>query len=53
MKLAKSEAEKIINAYKADLESNYQGNVNKMNGKNGAAGNELQANTASDIANLE
>jgi V-type H+-transporting ATPase subunit G len=53
MKEAKSEAEKLIAAYKSELETNFQASLAKMNGSNGVAGNQLQASTNNDVSMMQ
>jgi vacuolar-type H+-ATPase subunit H len=52
LKEAKSEAEQIIAAYRAELEQNYQTLLAKQSGSSGLAGNELNNATTNDIAKL-
>ena len=50
MKEAKSEAEQIVSAYRAEMESKFQEKLAKTTGTQGTAGNELQTTTSNDIA---
>mmetsp|Transcript_29975 Transcript_29975/g.41186 ORF Transcript_29975/g.41186 Transcript_29975/m.41186 type:complete len:109 (-) Transcript_29975:96-422(-) len=52
MKEAKVEAENVLSSYRAEMEANYQAELAKLNGKSGAAGNELQVNTNNDISSM-
>lgn len=49
IKDAKLEAEKTVQAYKAEMEASYQDALAKVNGKTGAANNELQMATSNDV----
>ncbi|RYH24577.1 V-type ATPase subunit G [archaeon] len=49
LKEAKIEAERIVAAYKAEMEATYQDALAKINSKSGAANNELQGSTNNDI----
>lgn len=50
IKEAKIEAEKMVAAYRAEMEAAYQDSLTKVNGMTGAAGNELQMSTSNDIS---
>jgi V-type H+-transporting ATPase subunit G len=52
MKEAKTEAEKIVAAYKAEMETKYQEALSKVNSKSGASNNELQLSTTNDINSM-
>lgn len=52
LKESKGEAEKIVQAYKAEMEAAYQDALAKVNGKTGAAANELSASTNSDVSTM-
>mmetsp|Transcript_38042 Transcript_38042/g.82861 ORF Transcript_38042/g.82861 Transcript_38042/m.82861 type:complete len:111 (+) Transcript_38042:30-362(+) len=52
MKEAKIEADQIIAAYRAEMEAVYQKSLATQTGSSGAAGNELQMSTDSDIRNM-
>mmetsp|Transcript_4421 Transcript_4421/g.4433 ORF Transcript_4421/g.4433 Transcript_4421/m.4433 type:complete len:109 (-) Transcript_4421:79-405(-) len=52
MKEAKIEADQIIAAYRAEMETVYQRTVAQQTGSSGAAGNELAMQTENDIRNM-
>eukprot|EP01032_Pedospumella_encystans_P010144 gene10144-11882_t len=53
MKEAKSEAEKIIANYRAEMEATYQVALAKSNSTSGTAGSELEASTNSGIKDMQ
>lgn len=53
MKEAKVEAEQIIAAYRAEMESAYQKKLMAQTGSSGAAGNELTMKTEAEIDTMK
>ncbi len=53
MKEAKTEAEQIIAAYRAEMEASFKEAQLKVSGKTGVATNELQASTSTDINTMK
>mmetsp|Transcript_121252 Transcript_121252/g.238273 ORF Transcript_121252/g.238273 Transcript_121252/m.238273 type:complete len:110 (+) Transcript_121252:154-483(+) len=53
MKEAKSEAERIINAYRAEMEVSYQVSLAKTNGTSGVAGTELESSTNNSVKSMK
>mmetsp|Transcript_47596 Transcript_47596/g.97320 ORF Transcript_47596/g.97320 Transcript_47596/m.97320 type:complete len:112 (+) Transcript_47596:75-410(+) len=52
MKEAKSEAEKIISDYRAEMELKYQDSLAKVTGSSGSAGSELESSTNAEIGKM-
>lgn len=53
MKEAKIEAEAAIAQYRAEMEAEYQANLNRHRGSSGSAGNALETQTNSDVAKMK
>jgi len=52
MKEAKTEADKIIAAYRSEMEADYQASLAKVSSKSGATNSQLEESTERDIESM-